>query len=97
MLDAQILKKQSSPSTHWHHLDLHVQAMYIAHELGHVLGLYHEHSRPDRDLHVRVHAENIVESSMASFARLDPQDIDIESTPYDLDSIMHYGPLASAI
>lgn len=29
------------------------------HEFGHVLGLYHEHQRPDRDAHVQYHCENL--------------------------------------
>ncbi|KAF2872078.1 hypothetical protein BDV95DRAFT_618650 [Massariosphaeria phaeospora] len=31
----------------------------IAHELGHVFGLYHEHQRPDRDLYVAFQCKNL--------------------------------------
>ena len=31
----------------------------VLHEIFHVLGRYHEHQRTDRNLHVKVHKENI--------------------------------------
>lgn len=32
----------------------------IIHEMGHALGFFHEHSRPDRDDFVSVHSNNIM-------------------------------------
>ena len=34
----------------------------MVHELGHVIGFWHEQSRPDRDKHVRVVPANILPS-----------------------------------
>lgn len=68
--------------SHWN--DHHV----IAHELCHTMGFHHEQERPDRDDFVVVNFENIPERSHDQFniARNDTI-----HTPYDYDSIMHYG------
>lgn len=61
----------------------------VMHEIGHVLGLEHEHTRPDRDQHITIHWENISADKAHNF------DIATSSsTPlgdYDYGSIMHYG------
>jgi hypothetical protein len=59
------------------------------HEIGHLIGMWHEQSRPDRDIFVTVHPENIQEGKEHNF---DKHDIDWPiAGPYDLGSIMHYG------
>ncbi|NNE92010.1 MAG: hypothetical protein HKN23_10215 [Verrucomicrobiales bacterium] len=58
----------------------------IAHEIGHALGLAHEHSRSDRDRYVRILWENIIERAKPNFERRNSENY----TEYDFASIMHY-------
>jgi hypothetical protein len=58
------------------------------HEIGHAMGLYHEQSREDRDLHVVIHWENIEEDREHNFNQHITDGDDYG--PYDYDSIMHY-------
>uniref|UniRef100_A0A3Q4GTE1 Metalloendopeptidase n=1 Tax=Neolamprologus brichardi TaxID=32507 RepID=A0A3Q4GTE1_NEOBR len=58
----------------------------LCHELLHALGLYHEHTREDRDKYVTVNWQNIVAEN--NF-KVNPGNT--QNLPYDLTSIMHYG------
>lgn len=66
--------------------------MITAHEIGHVLGLWHEQSRIDRDNYVRILWENIEEHSKYNFQQHLTDGLD--HGPYNYQSIMHYGPYA---
>ena len=59
------------------------------HEIGHALGLYHEHTRPDRDAYVTVNWSNVSSSKSQNFDIV-TSNIQV-NTPYDYGSIMHYG------
>jgi hypothetical protein len=63
----------------------------IVHEIGHSVGLFHEHQRSDRDRFIVVHPE---------FSNLTAQDLTVTqgspTGPYDFASVMHYGPLGGA-
>lgn len=61
----------------------------IHHELLHALGFWHEQSRPDRDLHVKVLEENVKTGYMSQFKIR--SSIDSLGSPYDTKSVMHYG------
>ncbi|HEY0312324.1 MAG TPA: M12 family metallopeptidase [Allosphingosinicella sp.] len=71
----------------------------IIHELGHTIGLWHEHCRHDRDTFVTVDFPNIDQGSWQNFAI---DSIADEPTPttdvgdYDFGSIMHYSETACA-
>ncbi|MBI5775273.1 MAG: carboxypeptidase regulatory-like domain-containing protein, partial [Verrucomicrobia bacterium] len=66
-----------------------------AHELGHALGMSHEHQRPDRDTYVTVNLTNLATNAnpAVNFAIVPGA---IVRTAYDFDSLMHYGRSAFA-
>ena len=61
-----------------------------AHELGHVLGLFHEHARWDRDSYVTVNYENLKLGRESDYDWVPKTNWIVSSTPYDYRSIMHY-------
>ena len=59
------------------------------HELGHVIGLIHEHTRSDRGPYVKINTGNIQSGKGSQFDRW--RKGHAAQTPYDYDSVMHYG------
>ncbi|XP_036089846.1 bone morphogenetic protein 1 isoform X4 [Rousettus aegyptiacus] len=62
----------------------------VVHELGHVIGFWHEHTRPDRDRHVSIVRENIQPGQEYNFLKMEVQEVESLGENYDFDSIMHY-------
>lgn len=62
-------------------------SMMVAHEIGHVLGMAHEHVRPDRANHVKVAWDNIQPGGKSQFRWLMNMDV---YGDYDFLSVMHY-------
>lgn len=60
----------------------------IRHEIGHLVGLWHEHSRPDRDLSVQVNWQNIITAKRPEYDRW-PVSEGLTTGPYDFASLMH--------
>ncbi|XP_070208337.1 zinc metalloproteinase dpy-31-like [Littorina saxatilis] len=63
----------------------------LLHELGHAIGFWHEHSRPDRLDFIRVHTEHVRLGEEFNFKVESWGELDNMNVPYDVSSIMHYG------
>ena len=79
----------------------------VLHETMHALGLscsidssssfetsgsVHEHSRPDRDSHVSILWENVQPGAEHNFQKVSNSTHNARDTPFDLESVMFYGP-----
>jgi hypothetical protein len=64
----------------------------IAHEIGHLLGLWHEQTRLDRNLYLEVRWENIAKMHEKNFQQRAGEGHN--QGAYDYDSIMHYSEYA---
>jgi len=65
------------------------------HEIGHVIGLWHEQSRSDRDAFVTINFDNIDPAAISNFNQRISDGDDVG--PYDYGSIMHYPRTAFSI
>jgi hypothetical protein len=67
----------------------------IQHELLHVLGFYHEQSRPDRDDFLSINLANVQENMRHNFNKYAwGSTVHNQGSKYDYSSIMHYGTTA---
>ena len=74
--------------------------MTATHEMLHMLGFVHEHMRPDRDNFIAIHKENIEQGMEKNFEKrnwghadfFEKGDVDHMNSPYDVSSLLHYGP-----
>ncbi|EGU82890.1 hypothetical protein HZS61_008446 [Fusarium oxysporum f. sp. conglutinans] len=64
-----------------------------AHELGHLIGLTHEHQRPDRDQYIRILTDRIEKDSLDQFTIDTTADVHV---PFDYNSVMLYDTKAFA-
>jgi Astacin (Peptidase family M12A) len=67
----------------------------LIHEIGHAVGLFHEHQRDDRDWHVTVLADNAIADKRSNFDKKGDAGDDIGA--YDYTSVMHYSNRTFAV
>lgn len=63
----------------------------VIHEIGHTVGLLHEHSRLDRDEYITVNLENVESGKEYNFNMIEAQ---FETSHFDFNSIMLYSSYA---
>ncbi|MDJ0629736.1 MAG: M12 family metallopeptidase [Rhodobacter sp.] len=67
----------------------------FVHEMGHAMGLLHEHTRKDRDDYIQIVWNNIRAGNEGNFDKRSTNGLEIG--PYDFNSIMHYAANALGI
>ncbi|XP_075422808.1 astacin-like metalloendopeptidase [Ascaphus truei] len=65
----------------------------VQHELNHVLGFIHEHTRSDRDSYVDIKWTHIPDAFVSNFEKSAPETNNL-ALQYDYTSVMHYGRYA---
>ncbi|KAI3382126.1 hypothetical protein SNEBB_011120 [Seison nebaliae] len=66
------------------------RAGIFLHEIGHAIGFYHEHARPDRNKYIKIIRDNIKSGHEVNFEMKSKKHIDSLGQEYDFLSIMHY-------
>jgi len=63
----------------------------IEHEFYHAIGVWHTQSRTDRDDHVKINYENIINGTEnGNFFKYSKSEVSEFGLPYDFESVMHY-------
>merc|ERR1712055_271032 len=67
----------------------------IEHEFYHAIGVWHTQSRTDRDDHVKINYENIINGTEnGNFFKYSKNEVSEFGLPYDFESVMHYSDTA---
>uniref|UniRef100_A0A0B6ZGY8 Metalloendopeptidase n=1 Tax=Arion vulgaris TaxID=1028688 RepID=A0A0B6ZGY8_9EUPU len=71
------------------------KGLYL-HEIGHAIGLVHEHQLPDRDKYISVLYQNVAPHMRVWFNKYTSNEVNQMTVPYEYSSVMHYGITAFA-
>uniref|UniRef100_A0A2C9LK61 Metalloendopeptidase n=1 Tax=Biomphalaria glabrata TaxID=6526 RepID=A0A2C9LK61_BIOGL len=72
------------------------KGLYL-HEVGHAIGLVHEHQLPDRDNYISILYQNVQPQMRVWFNKYTLDVVDQMKVPYELSSVMHYGITAFSV
>uniref|UniRef100_K1PN08 Metalloendopeptidase n=1 Tax=Magallana gigas TaxID=29159 RepID=K1PN08_MAGGI len=72
------------------------KGLYL-HEIGHAVGLVHEHQRPIRDQFIRINYGNVHPSLRQWFQKYPQYRINNFNISYEFSSVMHYGITAFSV
>ena len=88
----------SSPYSSTNYVDVFFlifqKGLYL-HEIGHAIGLVHEHQLPNRDQYIEILYQNVEPSMRIWFNKYASQEVDQMKVPYEYSSVMHYGVTVS--
>ncbi|KAH9512785.1 hypothetical protein Btru_038183, partial [Bulinus truncatus] len=73
-----------------------LKGLYL-HEIGHALGLVHEHQLPNRDDYIGIIYENVLPRMRMWFNKYTTKVVDQMNVPYEYSSVMHYGLTAFSV
>ncbi|XP_064636551.1 platelet endothelial aggregation receptor 1-like isoform X2 [Lineus longissimus] len=60
------------------------------HEIGHAIGLVHEHQLPERDQYIKINWNNVNAAFYSAFSKYKTSELDRFGIGYDYSSVMHY-------
>ncbi|XP_005104709.2 zinc metalloproteinase nas-15 [Aplysia californica] len=66
------------------------KGLYL-HEIGHAMGLVHEHQLPDRDNYIEILYHNVSPHMRIWFNKYTAKEVNQMNVPYEYSSVMHYG------
>ena len=73
------------------------QSGLYLHEIGHAIGLVHEHQLPDRDQYIYIIYDNVAPSMRIWFNKYSTKDVNQYGVPFEYSSVMHYGVTVSRL
>lgn len=69
----------------------HIKKGLYLHEIGHAMGLVHEHQLPNRDEYIDIIYANVAPSMRVWFQKYRTREVNQYDVNYELTSVMHYG------